>query len=208
MIHQITLQQIGKRFRREWIFKDMDYTFESGRSYAILGNNGSGKSTLLKILSGSVIPSKGKITYFNQAKNVIDGEEAFQYISWAAPYLSLIEEFSLSELIDFQGNFKPFRANLSNEAVADLIALPNVGQKSLKYYSSGMLQRVKLALAILADTSVLLLDEPTSNLDVHAIQWYQNLLNAHAANRLILLASNQKEEYVDCDVEVDVRGWK
>src|SRR5690606_35336190 len=97
---KIELENIGRRFNREWIFKKVNYTFEQGNSYAVLGANGSGKSTLLQVISGSLSPSEGKISFLNEGKS-IDAELIFKHISLAAPYLELIEEFTLTELIRF-----------------------------------------------------------------------------------------------------------
>src|SRR6187402_602921 len=91
----ISLEDIGRRFNRDWIFKNISYTFSSGNSYAILGSNGSGKSTLLQILNGSLGPSKGKITYMFKG-SVIPTEAIYEHLSLAAPYLELIEDFSLN----------------------------------------------------------------------------------------------------------------
>src|ERR1700709_1668785 len=108
---KITLQNIGRRFNREWIFRGVDYTFSDNGSYAILGPNGSGKSTLLQVLNGSLAPSVGKLNYtFNNAE--VDASDVYQHLSLAAPYLELIEEFTLSEVIDFHFQFKAYKAGI------------------------------------------------------------------------------------------------
>ena len=101
---KITLQNIGRRFNRDWIFKNIDYTFTSGQSYAILGPNGSGKSTLLQILNGSLSPSAGNINY-SLNESPLEIETVFKQLSLAAPYLELIEEFTLDEMIGFHFRF-------------------------------------------------------------------------------------------------------
>ena len=102
---QIILQNIGRRFNRDWIFRNFDYEFILGETYAILGPNGSGKSTLLNVLNGSLTPSSGEIAYLSGDKP-IEAEEVFKFLSLAAPYLELIEEFTLIEMIDFHFKFK------------------------------------------------------------------------------------------------------
>ena len=101
----ITLQNIGRRYKRDWIFRGLDHTFTFGGSYAILGPNGSGKSTLLQVLNGSLSPSEGKISYSFEGKE-IPVEEVFKQLSLAAPYMELIEEFTLREMIAFHFKFK------------------------------------------------------------------------------------------------------
>jgi ABC-type multidrug transport system ATPase subunit len=203
----IQLTDIGRRFNRDWIFRGIDYTFNIGESYAILGPNGSGKSTLLQVLTGSLTPSAGSITYtFNG--NVVDAEDIFQHLSLAAPYLELIEEFTLAEMIDFHFKFKPYKAGMNNEAVLDLLGLHASRDKMIKYFSSGMKQRLKLALAFCADTPLLMLDEPTSNLDKQGVEWYLSLVQQFAANRLTVVCSNQEHEYGFCNERLEISDYK
>ncbi|MDP9047352.1 MAG: ATP-binding cassette domain-containing protein, partial [Bacteroidota bacterium] len=160
----ITLENIGRRFNRDWIFRGIDYTFTSGKIYAILGPNGSGKSTLLQVLNGSLSPSAGTISYLYDDKKIVI-EEVYQYLSLAAPYLELIEEFTLTEMIDFHFKFKNYKAGIDKDKLVALLAMPESRNKMIKYFSSGMKQRLKLGLAFCSDTPMLMLDEPTSNLD-------------------------------------------
>ncbi|HEX8514753.1 MAG TPA: ATP-binding cassette domain-containing protein [Bacteroidia bacterium] len=205
---QITLNNIGKRYNYEWIFRKVNYNFSAGNNYVILGSNGSGKSTLLQVIAGNLIPSEGEIE-FSPAGKILETEKTYEHLSYAAPYLDLYEEFTLAESINFQGKFKPFRSNLDTEQVIAITELGKAKNKQLKYYSSGMKQRVRLALAVLSDTPLLLLDEPTSNLDRKAIEWYHSLVNDHSANRLIIVASNQQEyEYPFCNKELKVEDFK
>ncbi|MBK0382004.1 ATP-binding cassette domain-containing protein [Pedobacter sp. SD-b] len=204
---KIVLAQIGRRFNREWIFNHIDYTFETGKSYAILGINGSGKSTLLQIISGALTSSVGNISYFMAGKE-IQVEEIFQHFSLAAPYLDLIEEFTLLEVLEFHFNFKKRIDGLTNEQLVDLLNMQKSKNKQLKYFSSGMKQRVKLLLAFCSDTPLLLLDEPTANLDEQGIIWYLELVKTFADNRLIIVCSNQAHEYAFCDHKILVADYK
>ena len=210
---QITLKNIGKRYNYEWIFRKVDHELTSENNYVILGSNGSGKSTLLQLIAGNLIASEGRIEYKIEKENAglvtVEEENIFRHLSYAAPYLDLLEEFTLAESIEFQAQFKPFRESLTTQQIIEITQLEKAKNKQLKYYSSGMKQRVRLALAILADTPLLLLDEPTSNLDKNAISWYQQLVNMHAANRLIIVASNQQEyEYPFCNKQLSIEDYK
>jgi ABC-type multidrug transport system ATPase subunit len=203
----ITLEDIGRRFNRDWIFKNINYTFTSGNSYAILGSNGSGKSTLLQVLNGSLGPSKGKISY--QFKGAIIPTEAiYEHLSLAAPYLELIEEFTLNEMIDFHFQFKPLLPGLNKAEIINLLNLNTSANKLIKYFSSGMKQRLKLALAFCADTPILMLDEPTSNLDAQGITWYRDLVQQFATNRLTIVCSNQLHEYDFCQHQLNIADYK
>jgi ABC-type multidrug transport system ATPase subunit len=203
----ISLQNIGRRFNREWIFKGIDYTFGNKESYAILGSNGSGKSTLLQVLNGSLVPSAGTLGYSYESKPV-EVENAFSYLSLAAPYLELIEEFSLNEVIEFHFKFKAYKPGLDKQAIIDLLSLPGNPNKLVKYFSSGMKQRLKLALAFCSDTPMLMLDEPTSNLDTQGIDWYLNLIEKYSANRLTIICSNQEHEYSFCKNQLRIADYK
>ncbi len=204
---EIKLEHIGRRFNREWIFKGMEYTFEEGKTYAVLGPNGSGKSTLLQIVSGSLSPSEGKVTYWS-ASDSIDTDSVYSYISMAAPYMELIEEFTLSELLDFHFGFKHYLNQLNKNAVIDLLGFEKSRNKAVKHFSSGMKQRTKLALAFCSDTPVLLLDEPASNLDSQGINWYNKLIEEFTRGRTLIVCSNQEYEYSCCKQHIHITNYK
>jgi len=204
---KITLSNIGRRFNRDWIFRNIDYTFNIGETYAILGPNGSGKSTLLQVLNGSLSPSAGSIDYAMNDKPVA-ADEIFKQLSIAAPYLELIEEFTLDEMTDFHFKFKSYLPGMDKQAVADLLSLEGAKNKMIKYFSSGMRQRLKLALAFCSDTPLLMLDEPTSNLDSQGVDWYLNLVQQFALNRLTVICSNQEHEYSFCKQWLNISDYK
>lgn len=204
---KIILENIGRRFNREWIFRSISYTFQSGESYAILGPNGSGKSTLLQLISGSLTPSAGTINYISDTEP-IDGETIYRYLAFASPYMELIEEFTLNELINFHFKFKPYLPGLNAAAVTELLAFSSSGSKLIKYFSSGMKQRTKLALAFCSDAPVLLLDEPASNLDEQGISWYAGLVKQYCHNRIVIVCSNQEHEYRFCGHRLNIPDYK
>jgi ABC-type multidrug transport system ATPase subunit len=204
----INLENIGKRFRYEWIFKGIYQAFEEGHSFAILGPNGSGKSTLMKILSGHLTPSDGNINFQNcDIKQ--DAESIYKYVAYAAPYIELIEEMTLTEMIDFHTNFKPLSKNLRNKDLIALLGFEKSADKEIRFFSSGMKQRLKLALSICADTPILLLDEPTTNLDAQGVEWYQHLIKEYSSkNRLTIVASNIEHDYDFCDKTMNILDYK
>lgn len=204
---KIILDNIGRRFNRDWIFRKVNYHFNQGESYAILGPNGSGKSTLLQVLNGSLSPSAGKISFFS-ANQLQEIDTVYKQVSFAAPYLELIEEFTLKEMIDFHFKFKTLIRGIDKNAVIDLLQLPGNAGKPIKYFSSGMKQRLKLALAFCADTSMLMLDEPTSNLDVQGVDWYLGLVEKFSADRLTIVCSNQQHEYAFCTHTLNIVDYK
>ncbi|CAH0182272.1 ABC transporter ATP-binding protein NatA [Pedobacter sp. Bi27] len=202
----ITLQNVGRRFNKEWIFRNLSTEFTSGNSYAILGPNGSGKSTLLSVLTGSLSPSEGEIS-FSDIKE-ISVENIYKYISLAAPYLELVETFTLRESIDFHFKFKNFASGLDSKKLITILGLEKAANKEIKYFSSGMKQRTKLALACCTDTPILFLDEPTSNLDVQGINWYRELIENFGKDRLTIIGSNQIQEYDFCTNQIQISDYK
>jgi len=203
----ISLQNIGRRFNRDWIFRGIDYTFNQGTSYAVLGPNGSGKSTLLQVLNGSLAPSVGKIDYQYAGKQ-IEVEKVFEHLSLAAPYLELIEEFTLSEMIEFHFKFKSYKSGIDKQELIALLNMEASRNKLIRYFSSGMKQRLKLALAFCADTNILMLDEPTSNLDNQGVDWYLGLVQTFAKDRLTIICSNQLHEYSFCNEQLSISDYK
>ncbi|MBS1529616.1 MAG: ABC transporter ATP-binding protein [Bacteroidetes bacterium] len=204
---QIILQNIGRRFNRDWIFRGVDHTFTQGETYAVLGPNGSGKSTLLSVLNGSLSPSAGSIKYLN-GEVPIEVETVYKHLSFAAPYLELIEEFTLTEMIDLHFNFKSYRTGMDNAAIIELLNMHPSRNKAIRYFSSGMKQRLKLALAFCSDTPMLMLDEPTSNLDKQGVEWYRGLVQQFADGRLTIVCSNQEHEYSFCNHRLDISDYK
>jgi len=191
---QLKCTNLGKRYNRHWVFRNFNAGFELGEITAITGNNGSGKSTLLKILAGYERFSEG--TYQVQLNGKIQDEnELYKSVALCTPYQSLYEDFTLQEHYDLHRSLKKMRVN-DFETFADQIALDNIVRKPLKQYSSGMKQRVKLALAILSDTPLLFLDEPVSNLDARSVKWFQDLLKINTNKRIVFVASNQNPDEI------------
>ncbi len=204
---QIRLDHIGKRFGNEWIFRDVTLDFNSPQTYALLGANGSGKSTLLQVILGAVTPSKGTIQY--SSNNVpVPADVFFRYCSFSSPYLELIEEFTLEELLTFHFALKPLKPALTLNAITEELGLERHRKKPLKAFSSGMKQRVKLGISLFAETRVLLLDEPCTNLDAAGTTWYRNMIEKYCNNQLVIVASNVPAEYDFCKNHIRIEDYK
>lgn len=221
---KITLNDAGKRFNRDWIFRHLSYEFSSQHHYAITGPNGSGKSTLLQIIAGAIGISEGAVSY-EQSDAVqtaagyhapehpavppaIPPEKAYHYLSLAAPYLELIEEMTATEFLQFHHSFKPFIPSCPILTVLAKVGLEAAANKQIRFFSSGMKQRMKLAQALFSDTPVILLDEPCTNLDAEGIALYQRLIREYGAGRLIIVSSNDRQEYDFCEKVIDITEYK
>lgn len=191
---KISLDEVGKKFNRDWIFRKISFELSAPSLCAITGHNGSGKSTLLQCIAGSIHLSEGNVTLEIQ-KEKIEPENRFNYISIAAPYLELIEEMTALELLNYHQKFKSFKAGWTSELVLEKIGLSKAAHKQIRYFSSGMKQRLKLAQAFFSTTPLLLLDEPCTNLDQAGIDLYLWLLQNLSTDRIIIISSNDPIEY-------------
>lgn len=203
----ISLSEAGKRYNREWIFRRINYTFHSGNAYAITGANGSGKSTLLQVIAGALMPNEGKIE-FNKDGNAVAPENMFRHVSLCAPYLDLVEEMTLLEFLDFHQQFKPLLPGMSSKDVIAILGLGAATDKQIRFFSSGMKQRVKLAQCLLSQSGIVLLDEPCTNLDEAGIQLYHQLVRDHAQERIVVVSSNDEVEYRFADKFLKLADFK
>jgi ABC-type multidrug transport system ATPase subunit len=200
---KISLINAGKRFNREWIFRRINFEFYSGKAYAITGPNGSGKSTLLQSLAGIMQLSEGEMHYAG-----IKDDDQYGSMSFAAPYADVIEEMNLTEFFHFHSQFKKLNSATTIDSIIEEIGLKSAAHKQIRYYSSGMKQRVRLAQAVYSDTPVLLLDEPTSNFDEEGIRLYHRLIQKYSGNRLVVICSNDPGEYGFCQEKINIADYK
>jgi ABC-type multidrug transport system ATPase subunit len=223
---RITLTDAGKRFNRDWIFRHLSYEFTIGHSYAITGPNGSGKSTLLQAIAGALGISEGIVRYEKSplvlhsidrpmpstatslSPDVISPDQVYRHLALAAPYLEVIEEMTVLEFLEFHGSFKPFLPGNSVQDIIGKVGLDAAAHKQIRYYSSGMKQRVRLAQALFSDTPVVLLDEPCTNLDIEGITLYRRLIGEYAAGRLVIVSSNDRQEYDFCEENINIMDYK
>lgn len=201
----IQLFNISKKYYSHFLYKNLNLEIPSKDKIVITGNNGSGKSTLLKIITGLVSPTSGKVIYLNEDK-FIHKSEWYKYISVAAPYMGLIEDFSVNELTEHLFVFRKYQ--LERKELTELLELDKHIQKPIKYFSSGMKQKLRLLLAITDTAPILLLDEPTSNLDGTTTRWYSTMIEKFATHKTILVFSNfQQQEYFFCNKHIDLSDY-
>jgi ABC-type multidrug transport system ATPase subunit len=204
----INVSNAGKKFGREWIFRKVDLEIKPAEKVVIMGLNGSGKSTLLQAMTGYLTLNEGTVSYTDNQQKMED-EQLYKFISLASPYLELVEDFTLQEQINHAHIYKPFFNNLSIAQVVELSGLAAHKDKFIKQFSSGMRQRLKLTLAILADAPILFLDEPTTNLDATVIDWYKNMIATYAMHKTIIVCSNSiKDEYDFCNRVITMEDFK
>ena len=204
---EIQLHGASKRFQYEWIFKNLTLQLKQGDSLAVTGGNGSGKSTLLKCLSGAIPFSHGDVLF--QSKGITIPEfDWYKYLSISAPYLELPEEFTLLELIGFHFKFKNPLNQTQPKELIEILYLDQHLSKTVSQFSSGMKQRLKLGIALFSDVPLILLDEPTSNLDKKGVAWYLDLIQKYQNDRIIVVCSNEPREYGFCSQKIALENFK
>ncbi len=208
MLVSIHFSSAGKKFLNQWIFRNLDLQINHREKIAITGYNGSGKSTLLQVISGFQSLNEGAVHFYCNGSEV-KVDDWYKKISFAAPYLDMHEDYSMHELISFYSSFKPFIKSLPEKELLSIIELNESRDKAIKYFSSGMKQRIRLSLAVLSDAPVLLLDEPLSNLDKRGLEWYRSLIRTFTSDKTVIICSNNIEEEIEsCNRRINLHDYK
>lgn len=202
---EVRLDNVGRKFGQEWIFRGVSTSFRKGEKCAIIGNNGSGKSTLIKVISSALLPSEGAVHYQSKGET-LDADQIYSYVSLVAPYTMLPEELTLMELLAFVRKFRPL--SYANKELIQKLRLESSKHKQVKYFSSGMKQRLQLGLALYAESPIILLDEPSSNLDQENTDWYLSLVEKPMEDKIVLISSNMAHEYACCSREIHIKDYK
>ena len=203
----LTVESLSKEFNRRVVFADISFILAERGSLAVTGKNGSGKSTLAKILCGLLSASKGTVTYSVAGKQ-IDPALIFRHVGLVSPYISMYDEFSGLENLSLYSEIR----NLSGDSVADqerLLKQFGIFERrhsEVRTYSSGMKQRLKYAAALLHQPPVLILDEPTANLDEEGAATVRALMRTQAEQGILIIATNDKDDLSFAQRVIDLNG--
>lgn len=198
MKNKIILRNVSKRYGYQWVVKDINIEMDDSKIHGLAGANGSGKSTLMRILSGFLSPSEGEVSFISN-ELPIRVNETYKHVSLVAPYTDLIQEYSLPEMFEFHASFKKIQGVDSYPSFVSILDMPNTRDKYISHFSSGMKQKIQLALAFISDTPFLLLDEPTSFLDQRAKAWFSDMLLKYGKGRCVVIASNDSFDLQHCN---------
>jgi heme exporter protein A len=206
--YSVEAVSLNKAFRRRLVFNDINFKFENNGIFGISGPNGSGKSTLIKIIAGITSPSSGKIIHINNALKVIP-EKLHNHIGFVSPYLVLYDEFSAWENLNYFSEIRnvPFDSEKVT-FLLDRFLLLNRKDDFVKIYSSGMKQRLKFIFALMHSPQLLLLDEPTSNLDAEGKDKVYSILRNEAGSSIIIIASNEDSDLEICSSCIQLEQFK
>lgn len=199
---EITARDISKIYDYNKVISGFNFHFQENQCYGISGPNGSGKSTLIKILSGFLSYSEGQIVYKDKGSN-ISRHDIYKHTGIAAPYSSALSDFTLRENFELISKFK--KTNASYTMLLELLEWKDPREKQLRHFSSGMLQRTNVCLSLIFESSLVLLDEPTSYLDEASKRWFSNLVDRYKKDRLLIIASNEASDFYHCEEVVSVK---
>ncbi len=194
---QLSVSTIGKHYNRQWLFRNVSFDLKPGESMAVLGRNGSGKSTLLQIIYGLIQASEGQVTINNKSI-----EAPHLYFNITSPSLLLPLEFNLQEVFQYHQKMGGVLGISYQEFLALAAFGEKDGKKTLRYFSSGMLQRLKTAFCLFNSNPVKLLDEPLSNMDREGEKWYRDCIENVRKTNILIVASNSEPEYQFADQQI------
>ena len=208
-MNRLEVEGITKRFIRRLLFRNLSFNLEGGQSIAITGSNGSGKSTLLRLVAGIMTPSKGDIKLVLEGRALASDERPLQ-VGFVAPYFNVYDGFSASENLEFIAKVRRLNEGKSRiQEVLETVSLSKRSNDLVKTFSSGMKQRLKLGAAILTSPPLLLLDEPTTTLDVAGIKIVRHLMQKQVEKGgLLILATNNPDEVSWCDSAIAIEDFR
>ena len=192
---ELEIKNVSKWFGARKVFENINLDLKSGQSLAIAGPNGSGKTTLLRIIIGLTIPTGGEVT-FSKEKQKLDFDGYRPSLSLVGPYLSLYGSLTARENLKFIAKVNGLIPTEDDiEKILDQVGLKGRGNDYFSDFSSGMQQRLKYAAALIKNPSILIFDEPTSNLDEEGKKRVFDIINQYRPDSIIIIATNEKEEY-------------
>lgn len=204
-----TAENISKEFNKKKLFDGVSFSLSQHSSLAITGKNGTGKSTLLKILCGLLSPTKGNWELVIN-ENKIPSQECYKHIGLVSPYLNLYDEFSGAENLEYIGKMRglssDFQGNI--DELLHNFALHKHRKKEVRYYSSGMKQRLKYCAALLHKPEILFLDEPQSNLDVDGIEVVRTYMKKQTETGILIFATNDSDDLGFAQTVLDLNTLK
>ena len=204
----IHASNLRKDYNRRTIFSDISFSLKAWESLVITGRNGAGKSTLVKVLAGVLSSTRGTVSIAEDGKD-IHRNDHFRYLGFVSPYLQLYEEFTAWELLELVRRIRGIEApDELLKALLTRVDLYDRRNDFVRTYSSGMKQRMKYACALLHLPPILMLDEPTANLDQQGCEIVMDIVKEQKQRGIVIVATNEEEETSWCEktISLNIQG--
>lgn len=190
----LTVEKLSKSFGTRRVIRDLNFTVSVPGSLGITGRNGSGKTTLMKILCQLVPPSGGRVAVRDGDKEIASAD-CFNYLKMISPEMALYEMLTGYENLKFLSTLAGVRLpRTDQDELLDRVGLAARGDDLVAAYSSGMKQRLKYAVALMAKPAILLLDEPMSNLDDAGKEVVGEIIAKQRSEGMLIIATNEAED--------------
>jgi heme exporter protein A len=194
MALSLTIEKLCKSFGARKVINDMSFTVTTPGSLGITGRNGSGKTTLMKILCQLVPPTKGRVA-IHDGDTEIASADCFNYLKMISPEMALYEMLTAYENLKFFSTMAGVRLHrVEQDELLERVGLAARGDDLVAAYSSGMKQRLKYAVALMAKPEILLLDEPTANLDDSGKSVVREIIAQQKSKGMLIIATNESED--------------
>lgn len=190
----LELENISKWFGERQVFENINLKLESPASLAIIGPNGCGKTTLLKIICGLIRPSRGMVRIKTDGQEIRkEGQRAI--FSIVASDIELYEELTAWENLGFIGRLSDSKhSEIELNQKLERVGLKGRENEPVGSFSSGMKQRLKYAVALSSFPKILVLDEPSSNLDEEGVFFMEKIIEEQKKSGMVILATNDLKE--------------
>lgn len=206
--YTVELNNLIKYFGRRLIFDGINFSFKSRNIYGISGPNGSGKSTLVKIIADLISPTRGKVEH-KFGEKIIEPEDLHNYLGFVSPYLFLYDEFTAEENLNYSANIRGIKFNQDrSDYLLRELKLFDRRNDLVRGYSSGMKQRLKFIFALLHEPQLIILDEPTSNLDNPGKEIVYRIITEESKKNLVVIASNEDSDLSLCTEVIELEKFK
>lgn len=187
----LSVEHVTKTYGSFIALEDISLTFTAG-VYGLLAPNGAGKTTLIKMLTTLLYPTKGQILW-NGEDIIALGAEYRGLLGYLPQQFGYYPNYTPRQFLKYAATLQYIPKKLAGERIEqllELVGLSNYADKKLKKFSGGMLQRVGIAIAMLNDPKVLILDEPTAGLDPRERVRFRNLIHSLSKDRIIILSTH------------------
>lgn len=206
--YTVELNSLIKYFGRRLIFDGINFSFSSRNIYGISGPNGSGKSTLVKIIADLISPTRGKVIHRSGDK-IIEPEDLHNHLGFVSPYLFLYDEFTAEENLSYSASIRGIKFNRErSDFLLSELNLFDRRNDLVRGYSSGMKQRLKFIFALLHEPQLIILDEPTSNLDNAGKDIVYRIIAEESKKNLVVIASNEDSDLRLCNEVIELEKFK